>query len=173
MLKVAIVCESVTGNTLILAEALRTHLQSRKLPVIKPEFADSSEYDLYFVGSWTDKGDCGEKTAQFLSTLREKKVFLFGTCGFGLTETYFDTIYRRYASHLTRDNQIIGHFICQGKMPAEVLRRYEALKEANPDSTRWDESIKNFHMASNHPDRKDINRFCLAVDQALGLVQQD
>lgn len=168
MKRIAIVCESVTGNTLLLAEALRTHLQSWKIPVLKPEFADTDEYDIYFVGSWTDKGDCGTQTANFLGSLHNKKVFLFGTCGFGMSETYYDTIYHRFAAHLTPDNQIIGHFICQGKMPPEVLKRYEAMKEANPGSTRWDESIANYNLAQSHPDRKDANRFCQAADQALG-----
>lgn len=36
-----------------------------------------------FVGFWTDKGTCDDNITAFLNKLENKKVFLFGTAGFG------------------------------------------------------------------------------------------
>lgn len=167
MKQIAIVCESLTGNTAILAEALRSHLQDKNITITAPAKAEPDSFDILFIGSWTDKGDCAEATAQFLGKLHNKNVFLFGTCGFGGSEAYYDTVYHRFADHLDPDNKIIGHFICQGKMPESVLHRYEAMKAANPECTRWDESIQNYNSALNHPNGDDMQMLCDAADKAL------
>ena len=173
MNRITIVCESLTGNTTMLAEALRAHLQAGNVRICTPVMADPDSSDVFFVGSWTDKGDCADKTAAFLVKLENKKVFLFGTCGFGRSEAYYDTVYRRFADHLKSNNQIIGHYICQGKMPESVLRRYEALKAANPESGRWDESIENYKQALNHPNGDDMQGLCDAVDAALESIKEE
>ena len=167
MNRYTIVCESLTGNTAMLAEAIRSHLQEAGIEVYTPEQADPDRSDIFFVGSWTDKGDCAAKTAAFLEKLDSKKVFLFGTCGFGRSEAYYDTVYHRFADHIKSTNQIIGHYICQGKMPGAVLQRYQAMKAANPDCSRWDECIENFEQALSHPNRQDLESLCQAVDQAI------
>ena len=166
-----IVCESLTGNTAMLAEALRAHLQTENTVITTPVLADTDSSDVFFVGSWTDKGDCAADTAAFLEKLEHKKVFLFGTCGFGRSDAYYDTVYRRFADHLKSSNQIIGHYICQGKMPESVLHRYEAMKAANPDCSRWDECIENYNEALNHPNGNDMQSLCDAVDAALASVK--
>ena len=171
MNRFVIVCESLTGNTAILAEALRAHLQTENIHVTTPVLADTDSSDVFFVGSWTDKGDCGANTAAFLEKLEHKKVFLFGTCGFGRSDAYYDTVYRRFADHLKSTNQIIGHYICQGKMPESVLHRYEAMKAANPDCSRWDECIDNYRNALSHPNADDMQSLFEAVDAALETIK--
>ena len=171
MNRIAIVCESLTGNTAMLAEALRAHLQSKNSYVTSPVLADADSSDVFFIGSWTDKGDCAAATAAFLKKLHNKDVFLFGTCGFGKSDAYYDTVYRRFADHLDPDNRIIGHYICQGKMPESVLHRYKAMKAANPESNRWDESIENYHNALSHPNGNDMQALCDAADEALETIK--
>ena len=171
MKRIVIVCESLTGNTAMLAEALRSHLQAENVQVLTSAQADPDSSDVFFIGSWTDKGDCAPGTAAVLEALRQKDVFLFGTCGFGGSEAYFDTVYHRFADHLSPDNQIIGHYICQGKMPESVLHRFEAMKSANPESSRWDESIENYNNALHHPNGKDLRELCDAADLALEMLK--
>ena len=171
MNQIVIVCDSLTGNTSMLAEALRDHLQIEAVHLTTPAQADPDSSDCFVVGSWTDKGDCTANTAAFLGKLEKKSVFIFGTCGFGQSEAYYDTVYRRFADHLNADNHIIGHYFCQGKMPKAVLQRYEAMKAANPENSKWDESIANFNEALNHPNADDIQRLCQAVDAALESIK--
>lgn len=174
MKRMVIVCESLTGNTAMLAEALRSHLQAENdnIQIQSPTQTDPDSFDIFLVGSWTDKGDCAATTADFLKKLQQKDVFLFGTCGFGSSDAYFDTVYHRFADHVGMDNRIIGHYICQGKMPESVLRRYEAMKVANPECTRWDESIENYNNALQHPNGKDLHELCDAATKALDFINQ-
>lgn len=172
MNRIMIVCESLTGNTTMLAEALRAHLQLGSERVCSPIHAEPDSSDIFFVGSWTDKGGCAANTAAFLEKLEGKKVFLFGTCGFGRSKAYYDTVYRRFADHLGSGNQILGHYFCQGKMPESVLRRYEAMKAANPESNRWDEWIDNYNQALNHPDGNDLQSLCDAAGAALESIRE-
>lgn len=167
MKRIVIVCESLTGNTAMLAEALRSHLQTENIRVLTPAQTDADSFDVFFVGSWTDKGDCTANTAALLEKLHGKDVFLFGTCGFGSSAAYFDTVYHRFADHVSADNRIIGHYICQGKMAESVLHRFEAMKAANPGSSdRWNECIENYNSALLHPNGKDLHELYAAVDQA-------
>lgn len=172
MNQIVIVCESLTGNTSMLAEVLRAHLQTENAKVTTPVLADPDSSDIFFVGSWTDKGDCAADTAAFLEKLAGKKVFLYGTCGFGCSDAYYETVYRRFADHLKPDNQIIGHYFCQGKMPESVLRRYEAMKAANPETNRWDECIVNYNKALSHPDGNDMDSLCEAAELALENIKK-
>ena len=168
-MKIAIVFESVTGNTAQLAEALRFHFRGQDTVLIQSADADVLDQDVVFAGSWTDKGDCSPAMAALLEKLEKKKLFLFGTCGYGGSQEYFDTIYRRFASHVKPDNKILGSFFCQGRMPVTVLRRYEAMLEANPNNARWESCIENYNEALAHPNACDLASLCAAADQALGM----
>ena len=172
MNQIMIVCESLTGNTAMLAEALRSHLQAENVSVMTPAQAEPDSSDIFFVGSWTDKGDCAADTAAFLEKLENKQVFLFGTCGFGRSDAYYDAVYRRFADHLNGSNKIIGHYFCQGKMPVSVLRRYEAMKAANPECSRWDESIVNYNEGLCHPNSDDMLLLCEAADLAVECIKE-
>lgn len=166
-MKIAIVYESVTGNTEQLAEALRFHFRSQDTILMQCTDADVSDRDVVFVGGWTDKGDCPTATAQLLEKLEGKKVFLFGTCGYGGGTEYFNTIYRRFSSHVKPGNLVLGGFFCQGRMPVSVVRRYENMLDANPGSARWASCIETYKQALSHPDAGDLNALCAAADMAL------
>ena len=58
-----------------------------------------------------------------LKSLKQQKVALFGTAGFGCSKSYFDTILEKVKSYIPKSNDIIGNFMCQGKMTENVLER--------------------------------------------------
>lgn len=166
-MKITIVCESVTGNTAQLAEALKFHLRRHEVTLLTQAPGAATEQDVLFAGCWTDKGDCTPAMAAFLEKLEHQNVFLFGTCGYGGSEEYFDTVYRRFAAHVKASNTILGHYICQGRMPVTVVQRYEAMLEANPGSERWMACIANYNQALAHPNEADLAALKGAADQAL------
>ena len=165
-----VVYTSKTGNTEKVAAEIFGVLPGGSKDIQRVEEV-RGEADTYFVGFWNDKGTCSSNIMDFLSTLHGKKVALFGTCGFGCSDAYYDTVYRRFADHLKSTNQIIGHYICQGKMPETVLHRYEAMKAANPDCSRWDECIDNYRNALSHPNADDMQSLFEAVDAALETIK--
>lgn len=121
--------------------------------------------DIIYAGFWTDKGSCSAEMEQFLGTLAGRKVFLFGTAGFGGAKEYFDRILDRVASFLPADSTVAGRYMCQGKMPLSVRKRYEAMLEQNPDDGRMQGMIRNFDSALSHPDEADLERLKDAVVQ--------
>ena len=87
---IGIVYSSKTGNTQSLANSLNFMESKYCVPV---ENAKNLEpVDLLCIGFWCDKGDCDDQMKQYLSTLRNQNVFLFGTAGFGKSKEYFEMI---------------------------------------------------------------------------------
>ena len=88
--------------------------------------------DTVLVGFWCDKGACTPSVAALLSALHGKRVFLFGTCGFGADQSYYQQIIDRVTSNLAGDAELAGWAMCQGKMGPAVKQRYEAMLEQDP-----------------------------------------
>ena len=94
-----------------------------------------------------------------MEKLHGRNVFLFGTAGFGGSEAYFSQILGRVEAHLGEGCVIAGSYMCQGRMPESVRRRYESLLEQNPEDQKVRGMIENFDRALAHPDEKDIEVF--------------
>lgn len=151
-----IVCNSLTGNTKMLADRISEILPN-----------DDDNDDIVFVGFWTDKGNADSKTIEYLKLLRNKKIFLFGTCGFGGGEAYFDRILTNVKGNIDSSNEIIGEYMCQGKMPNSVRERYMKMKESDNCPPNIDALIDNFDKALSHPDEKDLEKLSQKVLQTL------
>ncbi len=155
---------SITGNTKLLAETIEE--TCAELGLTKAESTDAA--DLVFIGFWTQDGDADKKTLDEIKYLKDKKAFLFGSCGFGDSKPYFDGILEVVEGHLQETVDVIGSFICQGKMPQEFRNNYEKQKEVVPtQSVHYDLMISNFDKALNHPDQNDLDALKKAVKDAL------
>ena len=154
-MKYAIVYSTRTGNTKMLADAVLEALEGKD--VIYAGVPDDRAYeaDVIFLGFWTDKGKPNEESAEVLRTMKNKKVFLFGSAGFGGEESYYQKIIERAENMITRDNTILGYFMCQGKMPMSVKERYEKMKSGIIHIPHMERMIENFDKALTHPDKDD------------------
>ena len=98
-MKYAVVYESATGNTKMLADEIRNTLGEENCVWFGAPDENMSggaeEVELLFLGFWTDKGECSEKIRKYMETLHGQKVVLFGTAGFGGSEQYFTQILNR------------------------------------------------------------------------------
>ena len=56
------------------------------------------------------------------------------------------------------DNEYLGAFMCQGKMPQSVRERYVKMKENPEHPANLDLLIQNFDRALSHPDSEDLER---------------
>lgn len=127
----------------------------------------ASEADVVFVGFWCDKGSCSPAVQHFLQSLAGKRVFLFGTCGFGESDEYFAQILERVRAYLPADAQYIGGAMCQGKMGMGVKRRYEGMLEKDPENAQARMLIDNWNKAQSHPNEDDFSRIAAAAKEAL------
>lgn len=154
---VAIVYQSVTGNTEMLANAIREEMENAGAEVVyfgAPK--GDIEADLYFVGSWTNKGMCTSEIAEFLKTLQNKTIVYFATAGFGGANTYYSALAQRVKEILPEGTKMRGAFFCQGKMPMSVRERYVQMMTAHPDDKKLQVSLNNFDAALSHPDETDL-----------------
>ena len=157
----AIICSSKTGNTQRLAQRAREVLgEKNEVP--------ATDADLVLLGSWTDKGGLDPALEDRLGELAGKRVFLFGTCGFGGSQAYYDRVLDRFASALPEGAQVVGRFMCQGQMPPAVRERY--VKMAEQDPARFEPMIENFDRALGHPDEADLDGLAASMREA-GLAE--
>ena len=165
----AVIYASATGNTKLLAEEIRKRMGEVECVCFGTveEAGTAIEADIIFAGFWTDKGNCSDELGRFLAGLHDRKVFLFGTAGFGGAQSYFDQILERVKGHLAADNEVVGTYMCQGKMPQSVRKRYEGMLEQNPGDERIKGMIENFDRAVQHPDETDLKALREAVTGVL------
>ena len=160
-MKIQIVYESKTGNTKLVAQSLRDFCQNNHDVIFESvedvlEVDQNEDIDLYFLGSWTKQGDCGETMKKYCKKLDGQKVAIFGTSGFGGSKNYYQTLASRFSEEIPSSNEILGSFYCQGKMPSAFRDRYEALLTKNPKDKDLEVNIENFDEAQSHPDEKDL-----------------
>lgn len=151
-MKYAICYSSRTGNTGKLAEAIRQTLPTLDCVYCGAPHVAANSADVIFAGFWTDKGTCDRRMEEFLQTLENKKLFLFGTAGFGGSEAYFAQILERVRANVPASCEIIGTFMCQGQMPDVVRERYAAMEP----SPKRDMMLENFRKALTHPNETDL-----------------
>lgn len=156
MLDYLVLYASETGNTRRLATEIFSALpgSSKDLLNVDERFS-AKEAVTYYIGFWTNCGACGLQTLDFLSGLHGKRIALFGTCGLGNDDAYRTAVLRRIKAFIPEDNEYIGGFLCQGKMPIQVRRKYENLAGfASAEDIK--KMLDNFDEALLHPDAADL-----------------
>lgn len=164
-MKYQIVYCSRTGNTEMLAERIRNRLGEENCTYFG-EPKKGVEEELIFAGFWTDKGDCSESLKEYLGSLKQSRIFLFGTAGFGESAAYFERILKKVESYVPDTCQVIGTYMCQGKMPESVKNRYLGMLEKEPDSQKVKQSLENYENALSHPDEEDLQRLEEALEKS-------
>ena len=134
---------SLTGNTKKLADAIYETLPKDKCDYFGTNDSQVPQSDVCYIGFWTDKGNADQKTLELLSKLKNKKIFLFGTAGFGGSDAYFEKILGQVKQSIDASNTVIGEYMCQ----------------ENPEHpANLDLLIQNFDRALSHPDSEDLER---------------
>ncbi len=154
----SIVFSSATGNTKLLADAISEALPKENCDYFGEITPEAPESEMLYIGFWTDRGNADKTALELLQKLRNKKVFLFGTAGFGGSEDYFGKIPDNAESVLDGSNTVKGEFMCQGKMPQAVRERYMSMKAQPNPPANLDMLIENFDRALSHPDAEDPER---------------
>ena len=138
----SIIYSSRTGNTRLLAEAIRESLPADLCNHFGTDEAGAVESEKLYVGFWTDKGTAA---------------------GFGESEAYFQKVLDRVKESIDESNSIIGTYMCQGKMPMAVRERYEKMKQQPNPAPNLDGLIRNFDRALTHPDDHDLEELKQAM----------
>lgn len=86
---IAIIYSSVTGNTKNIAEEIRKNLQNENMVYFGKVTESIPKADIYFIGSWTNKGNASDDIIEFVKKVRNTKIAYFGTAGYGGSEEYY------------------------------------------------------------------------------------
>lgn len=161
----SIVYATSTGNTKLLADNVAEVLGSECVYFGQPD-EKAKESDLIFIGFWTDKGTCNEEIKDFILGLKNKKIVLFGSAGAG-DKDYLNMVINNVKKEIDKSCEVIGEFMCQGKMQQSVKARYEIMLAEKPGDKQILSLIKNFEEALNHPNEEDLNRLKNKVKEAI------
>lgn len=114
---------------------------------------DPSVYDFVALGFWVDKGMPDAAAQTYMRRLRGKAIGLFGTLGaWPDAEHARDCL--RQAEKLVEDNEILGSFLCQGRIDPRVIAvMQKAAPERHPMTP---ERIARIQEAERHPDENDL-----------------
>lgn len=157
-MKYSVVYSSQTGNTAMLAETIRSSLPQEDVVYFGAPCEEALFADRIYAGFWTDRGGCDEAMAEFLKKLANRQVFLFGTAGFGQNSEYFDKVLAKAETNLPESADLVGSYMCQGKMPMAVRERYMKMQAQPNPSPNLDMMIRNFDSALSHPDGEDLEK---------------
>lgn len=113
----SIIFNSKTGNTRKLADAIHEALPQENCDLFGAVEGDVPASETLYIGFWTDKGSADKATAELLAKLKNRKIFLFGTAGFGGSEEYFTNILDNVKKLINESNTVVGEYMCQGRMP--------------------------------------------------------
>lgn len=150
-----IIYDSLSGNTESLAKEIKSIKKNAYYEKINDKLIEElPEYGIYYIGSPIIKGMCTDKIKRLLQKIENKKIFLFITTGYK-GEDYYELLTRRILEIIPKSNQILGIFLCQGKMQDAVKERYIKLIQEHPEDKNLKVSLENFEQAKTHPDEND------------------
>lgn len=174
-MKTQVLYKSRTGNTEKLAKAIFEAIPGQCKDIALLDGQINYEMgDIYFIGFWTDRGSASVEVLDYLGSLQGKKIALFGTCGMGNNPDYYKKIEENIRVFIEDDNEYLGAYMCQGKMPISVREKYGRMKNAENEKM-VNAMLHNFDMAMLHPDAEDLRaaqRFVKDIYEKLEREEQ-
>lgn len=156
MLEYAVLYCSETGNTRKIAYEIFSALPGQDKDIANLEETEQiPEAKTYFIGFFVNKGTCSASVIRCLEHLGGKNIALFGTCGSIPSTDYQKTVENQVSVWIESDNDYLGMYLCQGKMPIQVRKKYEAMYTEENKKT-VDRMLANFDEAMLHPDETDF-----------------
>ncbi|MFQ6861668.1 MAG: flavodoxin family protein BilS [Beduini sp.] len=168
----AIYYNSVTGNTKILADHIHSQMKENCLYSGNADDPKIEGADLVFVGFWTDKGRCSDPVIELLKKIKHKKIFLFGTAGFGGSPEYFERILSNVEKYVDPTCEVVGRYMCQGKMPMSVRERYQKMYDSDPQNEQFQSLLNNFDQAKKHPNQEDLDTLTIQLKSMIKAIQK-
>ena len=167
MLKYLVIYASETGNTKKLAEEIYKALPTKKddkAIVDVRAWNGSLDAENYFIGFWVNRSSCSLEIIDILSSLHERNIALFGTCGMGNTDSYYSSLAKNASAWISDSNNILGSYFCQGKMQEAIREKYKSYRGKYGDE-HIDSFLKVFEVAKSHPNKDDFQKARQFVDR--------
>lgn len=154
-MKSLVVYSSKTGNTQRVAQAIYDVLPQPKTISRVEDAPPADGFDFIALGFWVDKGTADKKAQKYMSGMKKCKVGVFGTLG-----AYPDSDHAKQsmkkATSLLHGNEVIGTFLCQGKVDPVLVRMMAETMKDDPHHSMTPEREARLKEAAKHPDKTDL-----------------
>lgn len=169
-MKTLVVYSSLTGNTKQVAEAIH-EVFGQKADLFPVEQAPVAEgYDLVVIGFWVDRGVADKKAQAYITGVHNKKVALFATLGANPESEHARKSMDNTAGLLADDNQLVGSFICQGKVDPNLIEQFEKLPAGHPHGMNAERRARH-DEADKHPNSVDLGNAKIAFKKIQQQLQ--
>jgi flavodoxin I len=158
-MKALVTYSSQTGNTRKLAQTIYDSLTCEKQIHPLADAPEPAAFDLVALGFWLQTGKPDPKSAEYLSRIGEKDLFLFATHGAAAGSDHARAA-MEHAKSLAPAARIRGTFSCQGEVNPKVLEKARA---KNPPPS-W---LKDAPDAVGRPNDKDLQALEKALKEAI------
>ncbi|MBF0713675.1 flavodoxin [Gemella sp. GH3] len=163
-MKILLAYSSKTKNTYKVAKAIYEQIKNFAnvdLINIKKAKTKLSMYDFYILGCWTDKGTANKNMMNFIETqnIRQKNVAIFMTCGVPVEHYHAKDSINNFTQYMTNlNNNILGSFICQGKIDPKILIVFKFLTWRDPNFIhKIDQTMLEWvEISKPHPTKTDL-----------------
>jgi len=166
-MKMVIVYSSRTGNTKIVADAIREELGGDVDFYTMKEAPSPDVYDLLIIGFWVNRGTADPSTLKYIENIRNKKVVLFATLGAYPDSDHADKSMESVVKMLEGENEVLGTFMCQGKIDPKLLEKYKTSRVMNKNHPMTPERRVRHAEAEKHPDDKDLEEVKKFISEVL------
>lgn len=178
-MKVAVVYGSLSGNTERLAKGIFDKIQGfeKSLFNIK-ENPNIDDYDVVISGFWIDKSFPHKEMKEFISNLRNKKVFLFGTMGHFPDSEHGENCSRNMVGLIHESCKMIGYFLCNGKIDVRVLEGIKHMKAETVGEKAFkahmldEKNLLKYKILGEHVNEDDIAYCSSRVNERLKMEEE-
>jgi flavodoxin len=158
-MKALVTYSSQTGNTQKLAQTAYHYLNCEKEIHPMATAPAPADFDFLVLGFWLQAGKPDPKSAEYLSRVGEKDLFLFATHGAAAGSDHARAA-MEHAKSLAPAARIRGTFSCPGEVNPKVLEKARA-KDPQPP---W---LKDAPQAVGRPNDEDLRALEIALKSAI------
>lgn len=157
MKKTVLIYSSLTGNTKKVGEAIFQIIDGEKEIYSVEEFDSKmiDNYDRIILGFWVDKGTADSRIRKLIGNIKNKELAFFGTLGAEPSSEHGKKVYSRVKLLCTKNNTLIGGFLCLGKVADKLVERMSKFP-LNLIHPLTPERMARIENASNHPNESDF-----------------
>lgn len=165
-MKTYVIYSSKTGNTKKIASQIFGAIakyEAAELVSVDEIKSHHLEANRLAVGYWNDKGTADKMILDFAEKVTDKELILFGTQGADPESDHGKQCIEN-VNKLFSDSNILGHFLCQGRIDPELTKMFERLPADHPHA--MDENRRKRHeQAASHPDQDDLSNAAAMIER--------
>ena len=115
---------------------------------------------------WCRKAGLDDLSLRLVGHFSGRKIMAFGTMGSYPDSHYGDQVRENVSRVISERNQLLGLFLCRGKIDEERTRRRRRLPEGHPHYLT-EEAYKRHLSSRTHPDERDLNEAVLFLKKIM------